>query len=530
MKAQQIVRSETLAGAGPPGAFIPSGIIERRGVQAIARGTGILGRSLAEFGQMIQTAVRRDMVSHNYALAQRDIADAELNLKADPDHRSIPEKFSRSLDDIRAKYSDQILDPVARNMFQRKMFEYGNTREIQMKYFTHNREVDAQKGHLIEELDTKARLIENTDINDLKTYHILLEEGNDTINQRVAGGIITNETGTKLRLEWRDRSAKMRAFRSVMSDPFTTLNILKSKSWKQFFPFLNEEDRLNFSKQAETRIKSINSAIRQSDKEENLRVKEEREATEELVADEFLKRIETSTTEELLNFDPMDILNSKLPATKGPNSKKAFLNMREAEIEERLQGKKNPYKIDDQKIVAQMLEDAMDGKIDPRDVHVIPNEISIGTMKDIKNEARVARGATGDTWRKQYQELKKLAVNDGRRQILIGSELTGFDSASMGRANAYTQNLLKALVKEKDLEKRISMLTAGTPDYIVDKLIIPHLLTIREQQKALVEKFKPGGETPTLRREAERILKARGMKATEERIKFVIKKLQEARE
>ncbi len=308
MKAQQIVRTETLAGAGPPGAVIPSGIVERRGVQAIARGTGILARSLAEFGQQIQTAVRRDMVSHNYALAQRDIADAELNLKADPDHRSVPEKFSRALDDIRAKYSDRILDPVASNMFQRKMFEYGNTREIQMKYFTHNREVDAQKGHLIEELDTKARLIENTDINDLKTYHILLEEGNDTINQRVAGGIITNETGTKLRLEWRDRSAKMRAFRSVMSDPFSTLNILKSKSWKKFFPFLNEEDRLNYAKQAETRIGQINRAVDQQDRQARADEKALQERMRELTRRDFIKRIEAPNVENPLT--PMEVLDN----------------------------------------------------------------------------------------------------------------------------------------------------------------------------------------------------------------------------
>ena len=521
MKALQIIRSEKLRSPGPPGVFIPQGTIERRGVQALTRGTDILARGLAEFGAMIQTSVRRDMVSHNYALAQRDIADAELNLKADPDHRSIPGKFSAALDDIRAKHGANILDPVARNMFQRKMFEYGNTREIQMKYYTWNRENEAQQAHLIEELDIKAGLIEQLNLDDLTTYRIYLEEGNDVINQTVAGGHMQAGAGAKLRIGFREESAKSRAARSVKSNPFDALAKLSAKGWKQHFPFISELERLDFMDKAQTRINSINAAVKRGDEEARLAAKEEKAAAINLVADDYLKRIETMSTVELLNFEPMEILNNDILSATGTNSKNFFLDLREKELDERLQGKKNPYKIDDQKVVAQMLEDAMDGKLDPRDVHVIPNVVSMDAMRTLKNEARVALGATGDTLRKQYQELKKLAVNDGRRQILVGSELTGFDASSMTRANDYTQNLLKALIKEKDLEKRISMLTIGSPDYIIDKLVVPHMLTIREQLEALGKKFQPGG----MREQAIRILRNRGEDITDEKINALVKEL-----
>ncbi len=278
MKAQQIVRTETLAGAGAPGAVIPSGIIERRGVQAIARGTGILGRSQAEFGQQIQTSVRRDMVSHNYALAQRDIADAELNLKADPDHRSVPEKFSRDLDDIRAKYSDRILDPVASNMFQRKMFEYGNTREIQMKYFTHNREVDAQKAHLTEILDTKLDLIDNLDLGDRKTYSLYLEEAMDAINEKTANGVITAVVGANAKLEFKGKAANLKARQHVIIDPESAAQTLGRKDYEKFYPGLDNEKRLNlFEKAQATIIRNQNAETSFQEKIEQLAVKVEKE-------------------------------------------------------------------------------------------------------------------------------------------------------------------------------------------------------------------------------------------------------------
>ena len=521
IKAQQIIRTEKLGG-GAPGAFIPQGVIERRGLQAVTQATGALAKGLFEFGQQVQTSVRRDMVSHQYALAQKDVADSELNMKADPDHRSVPEKFSRSLSDIRAKHSSEIFDPVARNMFQQKFLGYATTREIQMKYNVWNREGEAQRGHLVEDLEIKARLIEQTG-DDPVAYNILLEEGIDGVNQVVAAGHMADDAGAKLRVGWLVKSAERRATVSVKSDPFEALSKLESKNWKAFFPFVSDEKRLGFIDSAKTRIKNINAIIKQDNKERKLAIKEEREALEDIVADNFLTLIESGTTEELLKFDPMEILNSRLPS-KGPNSKQTFLDMREKEIDERLTGKKNPYKISEPKFEAEQLEKAMNGELDPRDVHVIPNKLSMDAMRTIKNEARVARGATGDTLRKQYQELKRLAVNDGRAQILQGSELLGTVSqASRARANIFHQNLLKSLVEEPDLKKRISMLTAGTPDYIVDQLVIPNLPPIREQMQELQEKFaEPEKQVGVIfRKENERILKTFGVRVSDESLEAV---------
>ncbi|KKM78650.1 hypothetical protein LCGC14_1357900, partial [marine sediment metagenome] len=96
MKALQIIRSEKLRSPGPPGVFIPQGTIERRGIQALTRGTDILNRNITELGAMVQTSERRDTVQYNYALAKSETTKAELDMRSDPDHRSIPGKFSRA--------------------------------------------------------------------------------------------------------------------------------------------------------------------------------------------------------------------------------------------------------------------------------------------------------------------------------------------------------------------------------------------------------------------------------------------------
>lgn len=250
MKAQQIFRTEKLGG-GAPGQFIPQGIVDNRGAQAVARGTGALAQGLMQFGQMIQTSVRRDMVSHAYALAQKDIADAELNLKADPDHRSIPEKFSRSLDDIRAAHADNIPDPVARNMFQRKMLEYGTTQEIKMKNYTFSREIDTQQAHLAEGLDTKLDLIDNLPLEDRKSYALYVNEAESLIDEKVASGMETVERGVLLKREFRDKAATVKARQHVNLDPSGAVKTLGDKNYEKYYPGLDAGKRITLLEKAQ---------------------------------------------------------------------------------------------------------------------------------------------------------------------------------------------------------------------------------------------------------------------------------------
>jgi len=200
------------------------------------------------------------MVSHAYALAQKDIADAELSLQADPDHRSIPGKFAQSLDDIRADHADRIPDPVARNMFQRKMLEYGTTRELQMKYTTWNREIDAQKAHLTESLDIKLDLIDNLALEDRATYALYLTEAEDLINEKVANGIETAEKGAQLKAHFRDQAANLKARQHVIVDPEGAVQALGSADYEKYYPGLDADKRLNLFEKAQGIIKANENA------------------------------------------------------------------------------------------------------------------------------------------------------------------------------------------------------------------------------------------------------------------------------
>ncbi len=276
IKAQQIIRTERLGG-GAPGAFIPKGVIERRGLQAVTQATGALAKGLFEFGQQVQTSVRRDMVSHQYALAQKDVADSELNMKADPDHRSVPEKFSRSLTDIRAKHSSEIFDPVARNMFQQKFLGYATTREIQMKYNVWDREIDAQTAHLTETLDTKLDLINNLPLEDGITRTLYSEEAFDAINEKLASNIITEQDAVKLREAFRNEAANLKARQHVLIDPQGAAETLGREDYQRFYPGLDAGKRLSlFEKAQATVIRNQKAEVHLQEEIERIAVKEEK--------------------------------------------------------------------------------------------------------------------------------------------------------------------------------------------------------------------------------------------------------------
>lgn len=351
MKAEQIFPTERL-GSGAPGAYIPQGIIDRRGAQAAGGGGDDFFRSLSEFGQMIQTSVRRDMVSTAYNRAQLDIAKAELEMKADPDHRSIPEKFSRSLDDIRAAHADNIPDPVARNMFQRKMLEYGTTQEIKMRYYTDAREGEVQRAHLIEGLDIKAGLIEQTNLNELKTYQMYLEEGNDLINQTVASGNMKADTGATWRKNWREKSAQGRALTSIKNDPFDTLAKLKLKDWKRYFPYISKGDRLEYIDQANTRINQVNHVADVKEKKAEADEKHFKDTMREMARKDIVSKINFPNTK-----DPIDPYND-IQQNPSLNSKdiEHFLKVVKDNAAAALTGKKSIYEETDQDLYGKWKE------------------------------------------------------------------------------------------------------------------------------------------------------------------------------
>jgi hypothetical protein len=222
--------------------------------------------------------VRLDLVSHNYALAQKAIADAELNLRSDPDHRSIPGKFTNALKEIREEYSTVIFDPSARHMFERKMAEYGTAREVQMKYYTWERETEVQQAHLIETLHGKYEMIESLPLEDVKSHELFMAEGIDAINEKVATGMISFPQGTALRKEFREKAAQVKARQNVVIDPADAARKLGSESYKRYFPGLNAETRITLFERSENLVEqNYRQQTALEDKMESMAAAEEKQ-------------------------------------------------------------------------------------------------------------------------------------------------------------------------------------------------------------------------------------------------------------
>ncbi len=350
IKAQQIIRTEKLGG-GAPGAFIPQGVIERRGLQAVTQATGALAKGLFEFGQMMQTSARRDMVSHQYSQAQIDIADAELRMRKEPDPSLINGKFSRELDDIRSDHSSQILDPVARNMFQQKMIEYGGARQRQMKFFAWDRQVEVQRAHIVEDLESTANLIEDSGLDDTVNYAILREGGTDIINGAVPVAM-SPEAAAILNSRWLKKSATRRAERIVKSDPFSALDALKAKSWKGQFPFISDSEHLGLMDKATTRINQINKVAAIEDKKAEADEKHLKDTMRELARKEVSRKINFPNAGE--EIDPFNDIQNNPSLTPGDISH--WLDVVKKNAEAKLNGKKSVYEEWDERTYAELKE------------------------------------------------------------------------------------------------------------------------------------------------------------------------------
>ena len=100
-------------------------------------------------------------------------------------------------------------------------------------------------------------------------------------------------------------------------------------------------------------------------------------------------------------------------------------------------------------------------------------------------------------------DLMDLAVSSGSKMIIKGNLFSGFDAGEIRDAYLFEHALREELEAEKDRTKRLNMLTPGTKDYVVDKVLAPYLkdpiTRLRETADKIRGKAKPEkieGEIP----------------------------------
>jgi len=198
--------------------FQPSAGVDYRGLSVQSATQSNLSRSVFALAEAVQTSARRDMVLTEMSRAQQEISKAQIAFDSDPDHRTIASRFDTQLDEIRKAHEQNIQDPMARIMFNRKYQEYATPQRIKMQYYQHSREVDAQQGNLVEVLDSKLDLIGKTALDDEATYHAYQEEALGAINEKAMDGIISRKKAAELRAGFRNGAAGTRARQAILEN------------------------------------------------------------------------------------------------------------------------------------------------------------------------------------------------------------------------------------------------------------------------------------------------------------------------
>lgn len=504
----------------------PPGVVQMQAPGAVSVPTGgiqslreVTERPIADMRQMGKMAsayyanlekARIDKDARKYAgeaSIELDELQKDIQISGKVPHKQWNDEFIKAAEDIRKRKKEAIGDdPDVLNLFEQNFDNYVRQYAGALRDESFKRELNDIRSDIL--FDGKQRTLTElansnnpqSFITGLKNYSVYLQ------NQVALGTILDSEAKTLFENVTKE-GAFLRVKEDIRVDPEIALAQLQSDKWNQYYPGLDAQNRYQLINEAESEKAALKRAWEADQKQKEAAQKKVAEIQEELLKDDFLRRIETGQPTSAL-----DILDSALPV----KDKEHYIKMLEDKAKSIASDKEDLWKKSDPEYFSRQLMDAMDGKLDPKNITPIKGKLSISDAKLLKEEAKKAISATGDTEAQQYQEMKRIAINDGRRQILSGSELLGYTTESVNRANRFQQNLLKALDREKDVDKRISMLTMGSPDYIVDKLIIPNMQTIQQQIEAIQGKYQPGASSADLliENESERQLRNQGIKVT----------------
>ena len=181
-----------------------------------------------------------------------------------------------------------------------------------------------------------------------------------------------------------------------------------------------------------------------------------------------------------------------------PRERKTWRNQLEQQTAANKEGRQ-AFKITDPQFYLTQLHKIYDarGAVDPNTIYPVDKKLSQSDARYLRTLASQLK----DEALKPVRELEKLAIEDGRRQIVKGNSLIGFDASEVRDAYLYEHALRQALAKGEEAGKDpMDMLTPGTKDYIVDKTLAPFLKTpqerLQEQAMRLSQPSTSGGNVP----------------------------------
>lgn len=203
------------------------------------------------------------------------------------------------------------------------------------------------------------------------------------------------------------------------------------------------------------------------------------------------KEILEAAREKTENQFFIDLENRELTFTKivesnlHPDDKRLWEKLRQAQADANAKGEE-AFKFSDPDYYNDMLDLAMSGAILPTKIYPAESILSKADATALRGIAKRAQ----DEAEKPELQLQKLATDVGRKMIIKGTVLTGFDAREVKDAYLFEHDLRAELANEADPQKRIRMLTPGTRDYVVDRLVAPYLRTLNEQISDMAEQLQ----------------------------------------
>jgi len=456
-----------------PATFRPAITRHGEALQRLGEATTGLGAALL---QARKRAEKADEYNRHFVQASRRLQDLDSELRQREEWQTIPEDFETRFKEIQGETLQTVRNNDVRQRLKETMGHLYLTKRISIRAYHRQRQIESYQANLYEAMEQAVDQAEEiTGMGTEVEFQALVTNVLSQIHRSAASGIITPLEAEQKEEEITERMAAaylVNVGRQIIDDlgPEQGLEWLNDP---ENLPGLDREER-----------NSVISEVGRYVKFEAARLKEVQETVRNELNNRFLRKLhEGSLTIE-------EILASPLAPVGESGSKEHWIDAIERRSEAILKGEQDRFNTSDPDVYNVKLDLAYRGELDPDSVvQWIGRGLS---SKDAEHIRKTAIGSHKEELKHEL-ELRKLAIDAGRKMIVKGTLLTGFDASEVMDAFLFEHSLRDILEKEADPATRVRMLTPGTREYIVDSVLEPYLKSPMERLRNAAERMKPTG-------------------------------------
>jgi len=449
--------------------------------EIIGAGLTQTGRILGLVAEKMQQARQFTELSNAEIEVMQKNAEFVAGLETRNDFEAFVPEHKKFFEDLHGEYQKSTTDSEVWRRLEPYIKRTAVQSEIKVKGLYRKKLIDQGRSDYFNNEMTLRRLLNQADENQqreiVNTFQI------HTAGAQVAG-YIKSEEAKRLIEKFSADSEEIKVKREKTMLWTEALNRLRTIGFEEAVKFINE------SKLPSADKNSMGTALNREETERLAGEKEKEEAITETWQNEALVKLH----EGKLKFQ--DIMLS--PLTTG--RKEHWIGLVDTQKKAKLKAKEDTIGKSDPEFYMTMLKQGYAGEIG---LNVPISYIGKGLSAKDAEHIRAVIQKRKDKADQHEAELMDLATTTGSNMVIKGNLFTGFDAGEIRDAYLFEHALRERLEDEKDRTKRLNMLTPGTPEYVVDKVLAPYLkkpiTRLRETADKIREKTKPEkieGEIP----------------------------------